>query len=115
MMSCAGAVRARAFEAHGADPRELARRRAQLRTLIESWRACAGDHAPPADSAGIPARRGPCAFRQRDVTRAIKAARAAGVENAVVRLTDAHGVTIAIETASPSAANGSAPDGEIVL
>jgi len=60
------------------------------------------------------ARRGRCAFRQTDVTRAIKAARAAGVENPVVRLTDATGLTITIEAASAAAPAPDDDDG-IVL
>lgn len=79
----------------------------------DRMRGRTGDRSARAQD--VPARRGPCAFRQRDVTRAIKAARAAGVEHPVVRLTDARGATIAIEAASPTGADGGEPDGGIVL
>jgi len=72
---------------------DLRRRYAAARAVAVK----AGFRDPAAET---PARRGRCAFRQRDVTRAIKAAKAAGVEHPVVRLTDSAGLTITIQAAS---------------
>jgi len=79
---------------------DLRRRYAAARAVAVK----AGFRDPAAET---PARRGRCAFRQRDVTRAIKAAKAAGVDRPIVRLTDSAGLTISIEAAS---ADGREPD-----